>query len=44
MITDMNILTIINMAFVLGIVWGGLAFFLSRAVKYEKLKQKNGEE
>ncbi|NCS90045.1 MAG: MetS family NSS transporter small subunit [Ignavibacteria bacterium] len=40
----MNILTIITTAFVLGIVWGGLIYFLSRAVKYEKLKSSNGEK
>jgi hypothetical protein len=27
---------------VLGIVWGGLLFFLFKAVKYEKLKGRNG--
>ena len=36
--------TIITMIIVLGIVWGGLAFFLIRAIKYEKVKIKNGEE
>jgi hypothetical protein len=38
----MNILTILTMTLVLGIVWGGLSFFLFKAVKYEKLKEKNG--
>jgi hypothetical protein len=38
----MNIFTILTMALVLGIVWGGLSFFLLKAVKYEKLKEKNG--
>jgi hypothetical protein len=36
--------TIITMVIVLGIVWGGLALFLIRAIKYEKVKFKNGEE
>jgi hypothetical protein len=40
----MNIFTIITAVMVIGIVWGGLTFFLSRALKYEKLKLKNGKE
>ena len=40
----MEISTIITMVIVLGIVWGGLAFFLVRAIKYEKVKFKNGKE
>jgi len=40
----MEISTIITIVVVLGIVWGGLAFFLMRAIRYEKLKFKNGEE
>ena len=40
----MELSGIITMIVVLGIVWGGLTFFLSRAVKYEKFKRKNGEE
>ncbi len=40
----MNIFTLITAALVLGIVWGGLAFFIFRAVKYEKLKSVNGKE
>ena len=40
----MGISTIITMVLVLGIVWGGLAFFLVRAIKYEKIKIKNGKE
>jgi hypothetical protein len=40
----MEIITIITMVIVLGVVWGGLAFFLIRAIKYEKVKFKNGEE
>lgn len=40
----MNIFTVITAIVILGIVWGGLVFFVSRAVKYEKLKMRNGEE
>jgi hypothetical protein len=40
----MNFITIITMLIVLGIVWGGMTFFLTRAIKYEKLKEKNGED
>jgi len=40
----MNLFTIITALIVIGIVWGGLAFYLSRAVKYEKLKIKDGKE
>jgi len=40
----MNIYTALTAILVIGIVWGGLTFFLSRALKYEKLKQKNGKE
>lgn len=40
----MNIYTALTAILVIGIVWGGFAFFLSRALKYEKLKQKNGKE
>jgi len=40
----MGFFTIITAILVIGIVWGGFAFFLSRALKYEKLKLKNGEE
>jgi len=40
----MNLFTIITATLVLGIVWGGLVFFFSRAFKYEKMKMKNGEE
>jgi len=39
----MEISSVITMIFVLGIVWGGLAFFLARAIKFEKVKRKNGE-
>jgi len=40
----MNPFTIITAIIVIGIVWGGLFFFLSRALKYEKLKKGNGKE
>jgi hypothetical protein len=40
----MDFFTIITAIVVLGIVWGGLVFFFSRAFKYEKMKRKNGEE
>ncbi|NWG29253.1 MAG: MetS family NSS transporter small subunit [Ignavibacteriaceae bacterium] len=40
----MNLLTIITAVIVFGIVWGGFVFFLSRALKYEKMKQGNGKE
>ena len=40
----MKIFSILTMIIVLGIVWGGLSFFLIKAVKYEKLKEKNGEK
>jgi hypothetical protein len=36
--------TIITAIIVIGIVWGGLSFFLSRALKYEKMKMKDGKE
>lgn len=39
----MNFITIITMLIVLGTVWGGMIFFLTRAVKYEKIKEENGE-
>ncbi|MDH3267283.1 MAG: MetS family NSS transporter small subunit [Ignavibacteria bacterium] len=40
----MNLVTIITMICVLGLVWGGLIFFISKAFKHEKLKLKNGKE
>ena len=40
----MSIFTILTAVIVLGIVWGGVAFFLSRAMKYEKLKEENGKK
>jgi hypothetical protein len=32
------------MIFVGGIVWGGLILFITRAIKYEGIKRKNGED
>ena len=40
----MNMVTIITALIVIGIVWGGLLFFLRKAFKYEKIKQGNGKE
>jgi hypothetical protein len=40
----MNIYTILTALIVIGIVWGGLLFFLRKAFKYEKLKKENGKE
>jgi len=40
----MSITSIITALIVIGVVWGGLLFFLRKAFKYEKLKQTNGEE
>jgi len=40
----MNIFTILTAVVVLGIVWGGLTFFLTRAMKYEKMNTENGEK
>ena len=39
----MEISTILTMIIVLGIVWGGLAMLLLRAINYEKLKSQDGE-
>jgi len=36
--------TIITMIIVLGIVCGGLGIFIFKAIKYEKLKSKNGKD
>jgi hypothetical protein len=40
----MNVFSIITMIIVLGVVWGGLSIFLFKAVKYEKMKEMNGED
>ena len=39
----MELSAIITMIFVVGIVCGGLAFLLTRAITYEKLKSEDGE-
>jgi hypothetical protein len=43
-LSSVDIFTIITAIIVIGIVWGGLTFFLSRALKYEKMKIENGKE
>jgi hypothetical protein len=40
----MAAITIITIICVLGLVWGGFFFFISKAFKYEKMKIKNGKE
>jgi hypothetical protein len=40
----MSIFTILTAVIVVGLVWGGVTFFLTRAMKYEKLKEGNGEK
>lgn len=40
----MELSAVLTMFIVLGIVWGGFFFFLSRAFKYEKLKLKDGKD
>ena len=40
----MSIYSILTMVIVLGIVWGGVIFFISRAFKYEKLKKPDGKK
>jgi uncharacterized protein YneF (UPF0154 family) len=40
----MSLIIILTALIVAGVVWGGFAFFLSRALKYEKLKKDNGKE
>jgi hypothetical protein len=37
----MDFITILSMIVVVGIVWGGMATFLTKAMKYEKLKEKD---
>ena len=34
----------VTMIVVLGVVWGGVAFFVGRALKYEREKEKLGED
>jgi hypothetical protein len=38
----MNVHSIVTMLLVLGTVWGGLIYFLLKASKYEKEKEKVG--
>jgi hypothetical protein len=40
----MDLITIMTMICVLGLVWGGLLFFIGKAFKHEKLKLKNDKE
>jgi hypothetical protein len=40
----MNLPAVITMIVVIGVVWGGVSYFILRAFKYEKEKIKNGEE
>jgi uncharacterized integral membrane protein len=40
----MELPAIITVIAILGLVWGGLAFFLTRAMKYEKMKRENGKK
>jgi hypothetical protein len=37
-------ITIFTMIIVLSLVWGGLTFFLIKALKYEKLKGPDGKK
>ncbi len=37
----MSFFAVITMIFVGGIVWGGMITFLTKAIKYEKIKEKN---
>ncbi len=39
----MELSTILTMIFVLGIVWGGVVYFIYKATVYEKLKKNNGK-
>jgi len=40
----MQLGAIITALVVAGIVWSGFIFFLYKAIKYEKVKLKNGKE
>jgi hypothetical protein len=40
----MSVISILTVLLVLGVVWGGLIFLITRAFKYEKGKEKLGEE
>ena len=37
----MSVISIITMVLILGVVWGGFTFFLLKAMKFEKMKNKN---
>jgi len=39
----MEIRTLLNMIFVLGLVWGGLIYMIILASRYEKRKKESGE-
>jgi len=39
----MKIETIVTAIFVIGIVWGGVSYFLLRAIKFEKSKNSDQE-
>jgi hypothetical protein len=41
---SVQIITILTMLFVGGLVFGGLIFFILKAVKYENLKKNDGEK
>ncbi len=40
----MNLESILTLIIVAGTVWGGLIYFIIKAMKYEKEKVKIGEE
>jgi uncharacterized protein YdgA (DUF945 family) len=40
----MSLGSIITLIVVVGIVWGGLTYFLIKAIKYEKKKLSDGEK
>lgn len=40
----MNLLTIITAVIIIGLIWGGFVFFISRAVKFEKMKKENAQQ
>jgi hypothetical protein len=40
----MNIITIITAVLVIGIIWGGEIYFISRAMKFEKRKAEDGKK
>lgn len=40
----MSLPSILTLIVVVGIVWGGLTYFLFKAIKFEKKKLNNGKE